>query len=142
MEKTAADMSHVHPVEIAQVDGGRGSKRRPRSRSRYGSADTVVAVGDLVIDGPRHRVSIGSRNVELTPTEFAFLSVLARHPGEVVAHEEILHAVWGPDAEDTQYVRVYAAQLRKKLADDPCRPRLITEPRVGLRLVDPLEGGT
>jgi len=96
----------------------------------------VIAVGELIIDGPRHRVTLRNRPVELTPTEFAFLSVLARRAGQVVTHQMILEDVWGPGVENTEYLRVYAAQIRKKLGDHP--PRLITEPRVGYRLVDPL----
>ena len=54
----------------------------------------------------------------------------------------LLHEVWGPEYEkETQYLRVYASQLRKKLADDPSRPHLVTEPGVGYRLVDPTDQG-
>ena len=77
--------------------------------------------------------------VALTPKEFAFLALLARHPARVLTHRAILHEVWGPEYDrETQYLRVYASQLRKKLRDDPARPRLVTEPGVGYRLVDPI----
>src|SRR5581483_9278828 len=89
-------------------------------------ADPVLEVGDLVVD------------VDLPPKEFAFLALLARHPGRVLTHRTILQSVWGPEyGTETQYLRVYASQLRKKLHDDPVRPRLVTEPGVGYRLVDP-----
>ena len=56
----------------------------------------------------------------------------------MLTHRAILQQVWGPDyGTETQYLRVYASQLRKKLGDDPARPRLVTEPGVGYRLVDP-----
>jgi two-component system KDP operon response regulator KdpE len=75
--------------------------------------------------------------VDLTPKEFGFLALLARWPGRVLTHRAILQEVWGPEyGAETQYLRVYASQLRKKLADDPSRPRLVTEPGVGYRLVD------
>jgi two-component system KDP operon response regulator KdpE len=66
--------------------------------------------------------------------------VLARHPGRVISHRMILEEVWGKGyGTETQYLRVYASQLRKKLGEDPEHPRLVTEPGVGYRLVDPSE---
>jgi len=98
----------------------------------------VLDVGDLSIDLARHEVTVGDHAVDLTPKEFDFLSLLARHPGRVHTHRAILQAVWGPQyGTETQYLRVYASQIRKKLGDDPAAPRLVTEPGVGYRLVDP-----
>jgi len=100
--------------------------------------EAVLDVGDLHIDVARRLVTIGGRTVDLTPKEFGFLLVLARHPGRVLTHRMILQEVWGPAfGTETQYLRVYASQLRRKLGDDPVAPRLITEPGVGYRLVDP-----
>jgi len=112
-----------------------------RHRRAVGLVDrTVIEVGDLRIDLARRQVSIGRRVVELTPKEFALLSLLARHAGRVLTHRAILEEVWGPDAvRETQHLRVYAGMLRKKLGDDPDRPRLVTAPGVGYRLVDPGE---
>jgi two-component system KDP operon response regulator KdpE len=99
--------------------------------------ETELHVGDLEIDLFRHRVIVAGRAVELTPKEFDFLALLARWPGRVLTHRTILQAVWGPEyGTETQYLRVYASQLRKKLQDNPDRPRLVTEPGVGYRLVD------
>lgn len=107
-------------------------------------ADTsILTVGDLRIDLSQRLVSVGARPVELTPKEFGFLAVLARHPGRVITHRLILERVWGPGyASETQYLRVYASQLRKKLQDGPMSRRLITAPGVGYRLVDPTEEPT
>jgi len=103
---------------------------------------SVFEVGDLRVDVARRHVDVGGRRVELTPKEFSFLVLLARWPGRVLTHGAILGEVWGPGYEtETQYLRVYASQLRKKLDDDPSRPRLVTEPGVGYRLVDPSESG-
>jgi two-component system KDP operon response regulator KdpE len=100
--------------------------------------ESVLEVGDLIVDVARHLVTVGGRTVDLTPKEFAFLALLARWPGRVLTHGAILGKVWGAGYEtETQYLRVYASQLRKKLGDDPARPRLVTEPGVGYRLVDP-----
>lgn len=100
----------------------------------------VLEVGDLRVDRARHEVTVAGTPVDLTPKEFDFLALLARHPGRVHTHRAILQAVWGPAyGTETQYLRVYASQLRKKLRDDPAAPRLVTEPGVGYRLVDPAE---
>jgi two-component system KDP operon response regulator KdpE len=100
--------------------------------------ETVLEVGDLRVDLARREVSVGGRRVELTRKEFDFLALLARWPGRVLTHRAILQEVWGPEyGSETQYLRVYASQIRKKIHDDPARPRLVTEPGVGYRLVDP-----
>jgi two-component system KDP operon response regulator KdpE len=73
--------------------------------------------------------------VRLTPTEWNILELLARNRGALVTHEEILKQVWGPAyAEETAYLRVYLAQLRRKLEADPANPRhLLTETGLGYR---------
>ena len=97
----------------------------------------MLVVGDIAVDIPHHRVAVAGNAVDLTPKEFDFLALLARHPGRVLTHRTILQEVWGPEyGTESEYLRVYASQLRKKLQDDPARPRLITEPGVGYRLVD------
>jgi two-component system KDP operon response regulator KdpE len=103
-----------------------------------GAAEAVLAVGDIRVDIAHHRVEVAGVAVELTPKEFDFLALLARHPGRVLTHRVILQEVWGPEyGTETRYLRVYASQLRKKLGEDPAAPRLVTEPGVGYRLVDP-----
>ena len=97
----------------------------------------VLEVGDVVVDLPHHTVTVDGRRLDLTPKEYGFLAFLARHAGKVLTHRMILQAVWGPEyGTESEYLRVYASQLRKKLAEDPARPRLVTEPGVGYRLVD------
>jgi two-component system KDP operon response regulator KdpE len=97
----------------------------------------VLEVGDLRIDLPRRDVQVAGQSVALTKKEFDFLAFLARWPGRVLTHRAILQHVWGSEyGTETQYLRVYASQLRKKLHDDPANPRLVTEPGVGYRLVD------
>jgi two-component system KDP operon response regulator KdpE len=82
-------------------------------------------------------VTVAGRSVDLTRKEFDFLALLARWPGRVLTHRHILQEVWGPEyGAETQYLRVYASQLRKKLEDDPAQPRLVTEPGVSYRLVE------
>jgi two-component system KDP operon response regulator KdpE len=111
---------------------------RHHRQSAIPSLDVETEVGDLRINRAHHRVNVAGRPVTLTPKEFAFLALLASHPGRIYTHRMILEKVWGPDYKtETHYLRVYASQLRKKLSDDPSRPRLVTEPGVGYRLVDP-----
>jgi two-component system KDP operon response regulator KdpE len=94
-------------------------------------------VGDLRVDIPHHTVEVAGRRMDLTPKEFGFLALLARHAGKVLTHRMILQEVWGPEyGTESEYLRVYASQLRKKLGEDPARPRLVTEPGVGYRLID------
>lgn len=97
--------------------------------------DGVLVVGDLRIDLPRRLVTVGDQIVDFTPKEFGFLALLARHPGRVLTHSAILQEVWGPNyGTETQYLRVYARQIRKKLDDDMRNPRLVTDLGVGYRL--------
>lgn len=96
----------------------------------------TVEVGDLVIDLARKRLSRGGEEVRLTPTEWSFLELLARNLGRLVPHAQILREVWGPAYEkETHYLRVYAAQLRRKLEADPAHPRhLVTSAGLGYTL--------
>ncbi len=74
------------------------------------------------------------RDVRLTPTEWALLEVLLRHPGKLVSQRQLLTTVWGPSTPDSHYLREYMARLRRKLEPDPSRPRhLLTEPGMGCR---------
>ena len=105
------------------------------SASRPVVDDGVLVVGDLTIDLGRRVVTVGDRAVDLTPKEFAFLALLARHPGRVLTHNAILTEVWGPGhGTQTQYLRVYANQIRKKIDDDMRNPRLVTDLGVGYSL--------
>jgi len=98
--------------------------------------NAVFRSGNLEVDLASRRTSVLGREVKLTPTEYAFLRLLVRNAGRVVTQRQILTEVWGPKAaEQTHYLRVYAAHLREKLESDPARPELIlTEPGVGYRL--------
>jgi two-component system, OmpR family, KDP operon response regulator KdpE len=101
----------------------------------------VLEAGPLRIDLARREVTVDGREVRLTPTEFRLLALLARHAGKVLTHRQILREVWGPNATEAHYVRVHMAELRKKVEADPAQPRLlVTEPGVGYRLRDRVEG--
>ena len=98
--------------------------------------ETEVVAGDLVIDLARKRVRRAGTEVRLTPTEWSFLELLARNVGRLVTREQVLHEVWGPTYEhETNYLRVYAAQLRRKLEADPANPvHLVTSAGLGYTL--------
>ncbi|WP_427912713.1 response regulator [Ramlibacter sp. MMS24-I3-19] len=90
----------------------------------------------LRIDLDARRVTVDGDAVHLTPTEYNLLARLARHPGKVVTHRQLLSDVWGPEfTEHTHYLRLYMGQLRAKIERDPAEPRhLLTETGVGYRL--------
>ncbi len=107
-----------------------------RTKGPAFAEESEIVVGELVMDLPRHQARVGQQRLDLTPKEFAFLAMLARHAGRVLTHRVILQEVWGEAyGTETQYLRVYASQLRKKLAGTAA-PALVTEPGVGYRLVD------
>jgi two-component system, OmpR family, KDP operon response regulator KdpE len=98
----------------------------------------VVEVGPLRIDFQRREVRCDDREIHLTPTEYRIVALLAQNAGKVLTHGHILSEVWGQGLKDqAHYLRVYMAQLRRKIEADPARPRLfVTEPGVGYRLKD------
>jgi two-component system KDP operon response regulator KdpE len=106
---------------------------------RSGSAPDAptVETATFSVDLARRRVVRDGADVRLTPTEWRILEMLARHPGRIVGRTEMLTELRGPYLPtETHYLRVYLAQLRRKLEVDPARPRhLLTEPGVGYRLV-------
>jgi two-component system KDP operon response regulator KdpE len=98
---------------------------------------SVIEAGDLEIDLVRRQVRRGGEPVRLTRTELALLECLATHPGRLLTHDYLLRQVWGPGySSESHYLRVYVAQLRRKLGDDSSNPRLIlTEPGIGYRWI-------
>jgi two-component system KDP operon response regulator KdpE len=98
--------------------------------------EPVFTVGALKVDQAHRRVFVGDREVHLTPIEYRLLTTLVRHAGKVLIHDQLLKEVWGPPyVGQSHYVRVYMAQLRRKLEDNAAQPRyLLTEPGVGYRL--------
>ena len=97
----------------------------------------VVVCGDLQIDLNERTLKKGNEHIKLTATEYALLSVFARNEGKVLTHQYLLRDIWGPGyINQSQYLRVFVAQLRKKIENDPNRPRfIVTESGVGYRFV-------
>ena len=99
-------------------------------------ARSVFEYDGLKVDLAAHRVFRSGEEVHLTPNEYNLLAALVRHAGKVVTHRQLLREVWGEAyADELQYLRVYAGQLRHKLEANPAKPKLLlTEPGVGYRL--------
>lgn len=106
-------------------------------RSAASENDPILTCGELVIDLVARRVTVSGREIKLTPTEYELIKILAQHRGRVLTHKQLLKAVWGSSYnEDTHYIRVYIGQLRRKIEENPTRPRYITtESGVGYRLM-------
>ena len=107
-----------------------------RRQADVSSGEPVIRAGDLEIDLARRLVSVGGQPVHLTPTEYELLRYLALHAGKPVSHTTLLRQVWGDYAVGDNYnTRYVVAQIRKKLGDDPAKPRyIVNEPGVGYRL--------
>ena len=104
-------------------------------RSVPSEEESVVTTADFVIDLVSKRVVRDDEEVRLTPTEWHIIEVLVRNAGRLVAQRQLLQEVWGPQYErETNYLRVFMAQIRRKLEPDPSRPRyFVTEPGMGYR---------
>lgn len=107
-----------------------------RRQADLSEGEPIFRTGDLEIDLARRAVSVGGRSVHLTPTEYELLRYLALHAGKPVTHTTLLRQVWGDYAIGDKYnTRYVVGQIRKKLGDDPAKPRYIfNEPGVGYRL--------
>jgi two-component system KDP operon response regulator KdpE len=97
--------------------------------------EPVVTTGDFTVDLAAKRVTRDGADVRLTPTEWQLLEILVRNRGRLVTQKQLLQDVWGPSyGSESNYLRVYVAQLRRKLEPEPSRPRyLLTEPGMGYR---------
>jgi len=102
----------------------------------------VLRIGALELDLEKRSVSVRGEPLRLTPHEFDLLRVLASNEGKLLTHRTLLREVWGPAYQrESSYLHVYVSQLRRKLEEDPRRPRyVLTDPGVGYRLVNPNGG--
>lgn len=123
------------PFGVGEVLARMRVALRYLTRSPTGAGDSVFAIGDLQVNLASREVTLAGKPVHLTPIEYRLLTFLIRHAGKILTHQQLLKEVWGPNqTEQAHYLRVYVAQLRRKLEADPARPRyLLTEPGVGYR---------
>jgi two-component system, OmpR family, KDP operon response regulator KdpE len=105
-------------------------------RAAQATNEPVFSCGNLKVDLSRRLVTVSESEVQLTPTEYELLRVLATHAGKVLTHHHILHEVWGVEyGEEFHMLHVNISNLRRKIESDPSRPQfIITEPGVGYRL--------
>ncbi len=113
----------------------RAALRRTSETQTDDGALTVLETGDFRVDLEARSVTLAGRQVHLTPKEYDLLVYLIRHPGKVLTHRTLLAAVWGGNyVEQTEYLRVFIGQLRKKIEIDSGSPRyILTEPWIGYR---------
>jgi two-component system KDP operon response regulator KdpE len=111
----------------------RAALRRTSSPTSHESA--LIEIGDFKVDPQGHKTAVKGREIRLTPKEFELLLFMVQHPGAVLTHHKLLGAVWGGNyTEQTEYLRVFIGQLRKKLEADPTNPKyILTEPWIGYR---------
>jgi len=141
---------HAEPAKVDALDAGADDyvtkpfgmdellarMRAAVRRAAPGTATAVISTEAFTVDLADKRVTTpAGTEVRLTPTEWHLLDVLAREPGRLVTHRQLLQQVWGPAYQtETNYLRVHLANLRRKLEPDPSHPRyLVTEPGIGYR---------
>lgn len=131
-----ADDYLVKPFGSGELMARVRAQLRRRSQ-QVSSGESQISFGDVQIDLAKRSVVRDQALLHLTPIEYKLLTHLASQPDRVITHQQLLKAVWGPGhAEDTHYVRVHLANLRKKVENNPSMPRhLITEAGVGYRFV-------
>jgi two-component system, OmpR family, KDP operon response regulator KdpE len=112
---------------------------RHAARGASPPSSPVLEAGPLRLDLARREVRVSGEEIHLTPIEYRLLVFLAQNAGKVLTHRQILVEIWGPPyASQIQYLRVFMAQLRRKIEPDATRPRLLlTEPGVGYRMKEP-----
>lgn len=108
-----------------------------RRRNEPGEDITVVTTSSFTVDLDKRQITKSGMDVRMTPTEWNILDILLRNPDKLITQQQLLTEVWGPAyAKEANYLRVYMAQLRRKLETEPGNPRhLITEPGMGYRFV-------
>lgn len=133
---SGADDYLVKPFGVGELMARLRVALRHSNRLSEDQLDSSFNFGDIHVDFAKRQVLRGTEEIHLTPIEYKMLNTLIRYSGKVVTHKHLLRETWGGEySDETQYLRVYMAQLRKKLELDPAQPKhLITEPGVGYRL--------
>ena len=130
-----ADDYVTKPFGVEELAARLRAAVRRATATVAGGEDMSLDAGNLTIDLSAKIVYRDGQQVRLTSTEWSILELLARNHGKLVSRSQLLHHIWGPaERKETSYLRVYLAQLRRKLEDDPAHPRhLVTEAGLGYR---------
>jgi two-component system, OmpR family, KDP operon response regulator KdpE len=131
-----ADDYLTKPFSIGELLARLRVALRHRTQIQGSAGEPEFVLDTLRVDLARRQVFVGNTEMHLTPIEYRLLTTLIQYAGKVLTHRQLLKEVWGPDSVfETHYLRVYMAQLRRKIEADPARPRfLLTEPGIGYRL--------
>jgi len=115
----------------------RAALRRAQTANTSDTASPVLEVGDFRLDLEDRSVAVNGSDVHLTPKEYDLMVYLISHPGKVLTHRTLLTAIWGGESiEQTEYLRVFVGQIRKKIEPEPAKPRyIVTEPWIGYRFI-------
>ena len=133
-----ADDYVTKPFSMPELLARLGVALRHRAAVATAIDPVAMSLGDLRLDEGAHTATIDGAPLRLARKEFALLAVLARNPGRVLTHGWLLNRVWETtDSAKTETLRVHVNQLRRKLGEGPRRPKVLTEPGVGYRLVQP-----
>lgn len=129
-----ADDYVTKPFQIRELTARLRAAIR-RSKTSALEPNSLIVIGDLMLDRVRHRVEKLGAEVHLTPKEFNLLSYLMEHAGRPISHHRLLTTIWGPEyGNEREYVRVLINQLRKKIEDDSAHPTyILTESYIGYR---------
>jgi two-component system KDP operon response regulator KdpE len=129
-----ADDYVTKPFQIRELTARLRAAIR-RSKTTALEPNSLIVVGDIMLDRARHRIEKLGVEIRLTPKEFDLLSYLMEHAGRPVSHHRLLTTIWGPEyGSEREYVRVLINQLRKKIEDDPAHPAyILTESYIGYR---------
>jgi len=131
-----ADDYLTKPFSIGELAARIRVALRHAAQSAGEPGEPMFLLGGLRVDLVCRRVFVADEEIHLTPIEYRLLTTMIRYAGKVITHRQLLKEVWGPDSVfETHYLRVYMAQLRRKIEADAARPQfLLTEPGVGYRL--------
>ncbi len=116
-----------------------GIRHSQKSYMGSNAAPDRISVGDLEINFEKRLVTVGGKEIHLTPIEYRIICLLSQHSGKVLTHDFIIREIWGPYCNEIQTLRVNMANIRRKLEENPAEPKyIVTEVGVGYRMIEEL----